>query len=223
MKTAIKAIALVVCIGLLIWNAGQKAKIQEGTEVKTVAYGVYTPDSALEEKVEASVVAIIPMVTNTLSFVGEKATTTSVSGEYCLLILDDFSVGAALFDEEVSTASAYKDWIVEEESQIEAALGNTPIKIRGKTQSPVVFDLEEFTDSDVTTQEEIDILNENFAGITLLDTTGDFFDQEVITPDLPSLGDKEDKVMLVAGLCGALLLVDVIRILNDKKKKQEEA
>lgn len=218
MKTVLKAIITVVCIGLLIWNAGQTQKIQDGTYVKTIEYGKYTPSDPADEYREASIIAVVPMVTDTQIVEGKF-----ISTNYCLVLLEDYTIGAVKFNEDTYKENHYNDWEIESEEELQSTLEKGSFQIRGKTEPTEVFVLEDFTDSDEEiTQADIDELNEAFAGITLLNTDGNFFDKETVTPDLPSLGDNEEKVVLVAVVAGALLLVDIVKNIHEKRKKQTE-
>ena len=60
MKTFLKALAVVVCAGLLIWNAAQLKAIEAGTHEVTVEYGDYVVDDTVGEYREAKILGLIP-------------------------------------------------------------------------------------------------------------------------------------------------------------------
>ena len=218
MKTILKAIITIVCIGLLIWNAGQVQKMQDGSYVQEITYEAYAADDPAGMYREASIIGLEVMVTDTQIVDG-----SFVSTNYCIVLLEDYTIGAVKFNEDTYRANNYNEWEIEDEADLQSNLEKGSFRIRGKTEPMEVFVLEDFTDSEEeVTQADIDSLNETFQGITLLNTDGIFQDKEVITPELPSLGEHQNKVILVAVVAGGLLLVDIIKNAHEKRKKQAE-
>ena len=58
MKTILKAIITIVCIGLLIWNAGQIQKMQDGSYVQEITYEAYAADDPAGMYREASIIGV---------------------------------------------------------------------------------------------------------------------------------------------------------------------
>lgn len=232
MKTFLKALAVVVCAGLLIWNAAQLKAIEKGTHEVTVEYGDYVADDAIGEYREAKILGLIPFaVEENQQKYGSQIMSTKVVAYYCLAVLEDYSMGAVKLTAVNEELVGYDEWIIETEEDYVKVMLSEGFTIRGETMAMPHFDADTIGaimngsyDFDTMWQEEKEF-NESLDGITLLNTAGYYPDTKTVIPDLSTLNGNEGFVIVVLVVAALMLAWDLLKIFAEKsvEKKAREA
>lgn len=232
MKTILKAIAVIICAALLIWNASQLKAIEAGTKEVPIEYGKYVAEDTVGEYREATILGLIPFaVEENQQKYGTQIMNSTVVAYYCLAVLEDFSMGAVKLDAVNEELVGYDEWIIETEEDYLNVLLSEGFTIRGETMTMPHFDSDTISaimdgsyDFDEMWQEEQEF-NNSLDGITLLDTTGYYPDVKTVVPDLSTLNGNEGFVIAILVIAALMLAWDLLKIFAEKsaEKKSREA
>lgn len=223
MKTILKAIAVIMCAALLIWNASQLKAIEAGTKEVPIEYGKYVAEDTVGEYREATILGLIPFaVEENQQKYGSQIMSTKVVAYYCLAVLEDYSTGAVKLRAVNEELVGYDEWIIETEEDYINVLLTEGFTIRGETVVMPHFDsdtigsiLDGSYDFESSWEEEQEF-NNSLDGITLLDTIGDFPDSKTVVPDLSSLDGAEGFVIVILIVAALWFAWDLFKIFAEK-------
>lgn len=237
MKTALKALVALACAALLLWNGAQLRAIREGTHEEPIEYESYVADDVIGECREATIRGLMSFATEERQKKEDnRIVSTKVVAHYCIAILEDYSIGAVKLKAVDGELAGYDEWLIESDEDYWKLLLTDGFTIRGTTVEMPQFDNDvasvfENAKTDSTYDinaalRDMEEFNQSLEGITLLDTTTGYYpDTQTVVPELSTLGEKENIVIVVLIIAAGMFLWDLLLILAKKseEKKEKEA
>ena len=204
------AIVVAICGGLMGWDAIQRKAIEDATYEVPIEYAQYTPDCPTGEVRETKVYALL--------LAGERRQgadyMTAVGGDgvvvanyYCAR-LENGDIGVVELQK--TDLDPYQKLICQTEESF-FDMQSEGIFVRGFTKEVTKL-------SFGMGQASVDKL---FGGLTCLSVSDGYPDAEIVVPEMDTLGDYRWIVAWATAIFGVLLVIELLRFLQEKRIEWE--